>query len=119
MLRKRISRTHAPNVLSPAQNNMIKESTCTCNTQSVKEYDYRICRAYTIECIVDTSACISQSEDVCSSYELCPSNCSCNTVAKCVAEVVTCASVCKPQTAAYYYYSYDLTSLSWGGGPNR
>lgn len=116
MLRKRISYTHAPNTLSPARNNMITESTCTCNTQSVKEYDYKVCNGYLIQCQSDSGACPSESEYLCSSHELCPSNCSCDTVAKCVAEVVTCASVCKPQTAAYYYYAYGPSNASWGGG---
>lgn len=115
MLRKRTSITHAQNVLHPAQNNMIKESTCTCNTQNVKEYDYKICEGYVIQCVSDNGGCPSELEDICSSHGLCPSNCSCDTVAKCIAEVVTCASVCKPQTAAYYYYAYGPSNTSWGG----
>lgn len=114
MLRKRISTHAGSRTLQPAMNNMIKESTCTCNTQGISEYDYKICTNDVVKCITDTNLCPDESVEICTSHEQCPSNCSCNTVAKCIAEVVTCPSVCKPQNAAYYYHAYNPGLSSWG-----
>lgn len=110
-LRKRIS-SHATNtVYVPAVNNMIKESTCTCNTQSVNEYDYQECSG---EYCSGHYCPSNSSESYCSSYDVCPSNCYCYSVEKCVGEVVTCSSVCKPQTPAYIYVPYNNSTSCWG-----